>query len=57
MRRFKVQVGIRQKTWRQKKLEKREKRGKSYWLEVIGKEGEGTSNIEHPTLNIEVGGI
>jgi hypothetical protein len=24
MRRFKVQVGIRQKTWRQKKLEKRE---------------------------------
>jgi hypothetical protein len=50
-------VGIRQKTWRQKKLEKREKRGKSYWLEVIGKEGEGTSNIEHPTLNIEVGGI
>jgi hypothetical protein len=24
MRRFKVQVGIRQKTWRQKKVEKRE---------------------------------
>ena len=38
MRRFKVQVGRRQKTWRQKKLEKREKRGKSYWLEVIGGE-------------------
>jgi hypothetical protein len=35
MRRFKVQVGIRQKTWRQKKLEKRVK---SYWLEVIGGE-------------------
>jgi hypothetical protein len=31
-------VGIRQKTWRQKKVEKREKRGKSYWLEVIGGE-------------------
>ncbi len=26
---------IRQKTWRQKKLEKRKKRVKSYWLEVI----------------------
>jgi hypothetical protein len=38
MRRFKVQVGIRQKTWRQKKVEKREKRGKSYLLEVIGGE-------------------
>jgi hypothetical protein len=43
MRRFKVQVGRRQKTWRQKKLEKRgrKKRVKSYWLEVIGKEEEG----------------
>jgi hypothetical protein len=48
MRRFKVQVGIRQKTWRQKKLEKREKRGKSYWLEVIGGE-----EREHRTLNIQ----
>jgi hypothetical protein len=45
MRRFKVQVGIRQKTWRQKKLEKRgrKKRVKSYWLEVIG--GERGKNI------------
>jgi hypothetical protein len=38
MRGFKVQVGIRQKTWRRKKLEKRGKRVKSYWLEVIGGE-------------------
>jgi len=34
------------------------KRGKSYWSIVIGEENEviehRTSNIEHPTLNIEV---
>jgi hypothetical protein len=30
--------------------QEKRKRVKSYWLEVIGR---GTSNIEHPTLNIQ----